>query len=157
MNPNSNIQNQNQVIKDFLNDSALQEPRIRQARFILSSDKIYTLEFDQNIEIRELKTMIQKAAHLEKISFSLFSEGRDYTSYEMEQFDVVFPDKNLVEFTLELNKDQTNIEETELLLQIKTPCPHHDYKFLLYYCVDCETSICSECFTNGKHKGHKIK
>ena len=51
----------------------------------------------------------------------------------------------------------TEIDETELLLQINNPCPEHDYKFLLYYCFDCGKSICSECFTNGIHKGHKIQ
>jgi len=157
MNQNSIIPNKKQLAQVLSDNNAFQEPRIRQGRFFLSSDRIYTLEFDQNIEIQELKTMIQKAAHLKKNSFSLFSEGRDYTSYTIESFDALFPDKNLVEFTLELNKGEENFEDTELLLQINTPCLEHDYKFLLYYCFDCGTSICSECFTNGKHKGHKIK
>ena len=157
MNPYSIIPNRKQAYQSLSDNNALQELRIRKARFIISSDRIYTLEFDQNIEIQELKTMIQKAAHLKKYSFSLFSEGRDYTSYNIEPFDAVFPDQNLVTFTIELNKGEENFEDTELLLQINNPCPEHDYKFLLYYCFDCGTSICSECFTKGKHKGHKIK
>lgn len=157
MNSKSIIPGKNQSIVSLSDSNALQELGIRKARFIISSDKIYTLEFDQNIEIQELKTMIQKAAHLKKNSFSLFSEGCDYTSYSIEPFDSVFPDKNLVTFTIELNKGEENFEDTEILLQINTPCPEHDYKFLLYYCFDCGTSICSECFTKGKHKGHKIK
>ena len=157
MNPNPIITSKKQTAQVLSDNNSLQEPRIRKARFIISSDRIYTLEFDQNIEIQEIKTMIQKAAHLKKNSFSLFSEGRDYTSYAIEPFDSLFPDQNLVTFTIELNKGEENFDNTELLLHINTPCPEHDYKFLLYYCFDCGTSICSECFTKGKHKGHKIK
>ena len=100
--------------------------------------------------------MIEKAGHLRKNTFSLCCEGEDYTQYTEETFDSFFPDQSLVVFTLELMKG-AEIDETELLLQIKNPCPEHDYKFLLYYCFDCGKSICSECFTNGIHKGHKIQ
>ena len=49
------------------------EPNIVKAQFIITNSRIYTLEFDQNIEFRELKTMIQVAAHLKKNNFRLFS------------------------------------------------------------------------------------
>ena len=151
--------NENQTDSSFNDPNILkifEEPNIRKAKFIVSSDRIYTLEFDQNIEMQELKTMIQKAAHLRKNTFSLFNNGQDYTQYTEETFDTFFPDQDLVVFTLEIQKG-ASFDETELLVQIKNPCPEHDYKFLLYYCFDCGKSICSECFTNGVHKGHKIQ
>ena len=145
-------------LNNILNDNyPYEEPNIRKAQFIRSLNRIYTLEFDQNIEMQELKIMIQKAAHLKKNTFSLYCEGEDYTQYNDETFDSLFPEQNLVTFTLELVKDAEDFDETELLLQINMPCPEHDYKFLLYYCFDCGKSICSECFTNGPHKGHKIQ
>ena len=149
--------NKNQINQVFSDNNSFQEPNIRKAKFIVSSSRIYTLEFDQNIEMQELKIMIQKAAHLSKINFSLFIDGEDYTHYTDETFDSLFPDQTLVVFTLELGQGEENLDETELLLQINMPCPEHDYKFLLYYCYDCGKSICSECFTNGPHKGHKIQ
>ena len=148
--------NQNQIDNSFNDNNIYKEPNIRKAKFIVTSDRIYTLEFDQNIEMQELKTMIQKAAHLRKNAFGLFNEGEDYTQYTEETFDSLFPNQDLVVFTLELFKG-ASCDETELLLQINNPCPEHDYKFLLYYCFDCGKSICSECFTNGVHKGHKIE
>ena len=158
MNMNSSIsQSKNRITQIFSENNSFQEPNIRKAKFIVSPNRIYTLEFDQNIEIKELKTMIQKAAHLKKNSFSLFNEGEDYTQYSDETFDSFFPDQTFVVFTLEPGLEEENKDEAELLLQINMPCPEHNYKFLLYYCFDCEKSICSECFTNGSHRGHKIQ
>ena len=158
MNMNSSISHhKNQMTQIFSENNSFHEPNIRKAKFIVSSNRIYTLEFDQNIEMQELKVMIQKAAHLKKNSFNLFNEGEDYTHYTDETFDSLFPDQTLVVFTLELGLGEGNEDEAELLLQINMPCPEHNYKFLLYYCFDCEKSICSECFTNGSHKGHKIQ
>ena len=36
------------------------EPSIRKAKFIVSKERIYTLEFDNNIQMQELKIMIQR-------------------------------------------------------------------------------------------------
>ena len=133
------------------------EPNIRKAKFILPYERIYTLDFDHNIQMQELKLMIQKAAHLRKNSFRLFSNGEDYTPYNEEIFDSLFPNQSLVVFTLEVGQGEELFDETKLLLQMNSPCPEHIEKFLLYYCFTCNTSICSECFTNGIHKNHKIQ
>ena len=151
--------NQNQIYKILTDNNSFTEPNIRKAKFILTKSRIYTLEFDQNITMLELKGMIQKAAHLRKNSFGLYSEGENYTQYNEETFDSLFPDKNFVIFTLEIiNLGEVSSEmESEFLLQINYPCPNHNFKFLLYYCFDCGQSICSECFTTGQHKGHHIQ
>ena len=132
------------------------EPNIVKAQFIVASSRIYTLEFDQNIEFRELKAMIRVAAHLKKNNFRLFSDGEEYTQYNDETFESIFPNKNLVVFTLQKGEGEV-FDETELLIQINSPCPEHKEKFLMFYCFDCGNSICSECFTNGVHKGHHIQ
>ena len=60
-----------------INDSSLGlEPNIVKAQFIISNRRVYNLEFDQNIEMKELKIMIQVAAHLKKNNFRLFCEGK---------------------------------------------------------------------------------
>ena len=133
------------------------EPSIRKAKFILPNERIYTLDFDHNIQMQELKLMIQKAAHLRRNTFRLFSNGEEYTEYNEEIFDTLFPHISLVVFTLEVGQGEENFDETELLLQMNSPCKTHVDKFLLYYCYTCNTSICSECFTTGIHKNHKIQ
>ena len=133
-----------------------QEPNIRKAKFIVTEKRIYTLEFDQNITMEELKLMIQKAAHLRKNKFRLFNNGIEYTSFNTEIFDSLFENQKLVVFTLEILKGGS-YDETEYLLQMNCPCSEHIDKFLIYYCYTCNMSICSECFTNGSHKGHRIQ
>ena len=132
------------------------EPNIVKAQFILSTTRIYTLEFDQNIEMRELKIMIQVAAHLKKNNFRLFSEGEEYTQCNEEKFDSIFPNQKLVVFTIQKGEGEA-FDESELLLQINSPCQIHQEKFLLYFCFDCNCSICCDCFTIGSHKGHHIQ
>ena len=149
--------NQNQIAELLNNNNSFYVPNIRKAKFIRSTSRIYQLEFDQDIQMSELKLMIQKAAHLRKNSFTLVSEGQNYTQYNSETFVSLFPNKQLVIFTLEVINLEDTPDETELLLQINMPCPDHNYKFLLYYCFDCGKSICSECFIHGTHKGHRIQ
>ena len=132
------------------------EPNIVKAKFIVSNNRIYTLDFDQNIQMKELKVMIKVAAHLQKNNFRLFSEGQEYTQYNEETFEELFPNQNLVVFTLQKGEGEA-YDESELLLQINSPCPKHIEKFLLFYCFDCNCSICCDCFTIGAHKGHKIQ
>ena len=133
------------------------EPNIRKAKFIISDQRIYSLEFDQNIQMRQLKLMIQKAAHLCRKNFRLVSNGQDYTQYNEETYDSIFPHQNLVVFTLEINQGEYDTNDNELLLQMNTPCPKHTDKFLLYYCLTCNCSICSDCINNNIHKFHKIR
>ena len=132
------------------------EPNIVKAKFIMEGARVYNLEFDQNIQMKELKLMIQMAAHLKKNNFRLFCEGKEYTEYQEETFESLFPSQNLVVFTIQVEKVE-DFDEAELLLQINCPCPHHAEKFLLFYCYDCNCSICCDCFLVGVHKGHHIQ
>ena len=132
------------------------DPHIAQAKFRVTNTRFYTLEFDQNIQMKELKTMIQVAAHLKKKNFRLFSEGREYTKYHEETFESLFPAQNLIVFTI-IEGEGEYFDESELLLQINSPCPQHSEKFLLFYCYDCNCSICCDCFLFGSHKGHHIQ
>ena len=132
------------------------EPNIVKAKFIVTSSRVYTLEFDQNIQMKELKIMIQVAAHLRKNNFRIFCEGQEYTQYHDETFESLFPTQNIVIFSLQKGEGEI-FDEAELLLQINSPCPNHAEKFLLFYCFDCNCSICCDCFTIGCHKGHHVQ
>ena len=132
------------------------EPNIRKAQFIVTNSRTYSLDFDHNIQMKELKLLIQVAAHLKKNNFRLFSDGNEYTQFHEETFDSLFHDQKLVVFSLEKGEGEV-FDETELLLQINAPCTEHPEKFLLFYCFDCNCSICSDCFTKGAHKGHMVQ
>ena len=132
--------NQDQTMKILSDSNAFIEPDIRKAKFIFPTGKTYTLDFDKNIQMMELKTMIQMAAHLRKNSFIFVSECVNITKYNEETFDSLFPDKRLVSFEV-YNYEERPDEIIELLLQINKPCPDHDYKCLLYYCFDCGKSF----------------
>ena len=132
------------------------EPNIVKAQFIVTNLRIYTLEFDQNIKMKELKTMIQVAAHLKKKNFRLISGDQEYTDYNEESFESLFPNEKLVVFNVQKGEGE-EYDESELVLQMNSSCPDHSEKFLLFYCFDCGCSICCDCFTNGKHKGHHIQ
>ena len=141
----------------MFNDSLMvMEPNIVKAKFIVAEKRIYALEFDQDIEMKELKVMIRVAAHLRNINFRLFCEGKEYTKYNKETFESLFPNQHLVVFTLQLGEGEI-LRESEVVLQINSPCPNHPEKFLLFYCFDCGLSICCDCFTIGIHKGHHIQ
>ena len=90
--------NQDQTMKILSDSNAFIEPNIRKAKFIFPTGKTYTLDFDKNIQMMELKTMIEKAAHIRKNSFILVSECVNITKYNEETFDSLFPDKRLVSF-----------------------------------------------------------
>ena len=141
----------------MLNNTSMDiEPNIVKAQFLISTKRQYTLEFDQNIEFRELKEMIRVAAHLKKNNFRLFCDGDEYTQCHEETFESIFPNKNLVVFSIEPGEGEV-YDETELLIQINSPCEQHKEKFLMFYCYDCDISICSDCFTKGMHKGHHVQ
>ena len=145
-----NLSKYNSILEGY------REPTIVKAEFIVSNKKRYTLEFDQNINMNELKLMIEKAAHLRANSYILNSKGEEYTKFNLESFESLFPGQKLVVFTLEIISRE-GFNETEFLLEMNCPCSQHNDKFLLYYCFTCGESVCCDCFTNGFHKGHQIQ
>lgn len=78
-----------------MTDSSLMdvEPNIVKAQFIITNNRIYTLEFDQNIEFRELKEMIRVAAHLKKIISDYFVRGMNILNAMKKLLNPYFPIK----------------------------------------------------------------
>ena len=95
-----------------------------------------------------LKNNDKSSCHLKKTNFRLFSEGQEYTQYYVESFESLFPSTNYVVFSIQKADDEV-FEEAELLLQINSPCKVHAEKFLIFYCFDCNCSICCDCFLFG--------
>jgi hypothetical protein len=71
--------------------------------------------------------------------------------------DELFPDLELVEFTIEPQVDQY-VEIDDLInLKLKSYCNEHNGKYPSFYCYTCGHSICTDCLRGNKHKGHNIK
>ena len=64
-------QQHNQISDMLSSGNSFIEPNIIKAQFFFSPSRIYSLEFDQNIQMSEMKSMIEKAAHLRKNSYTL--------------------------------------------------------------------------------------
>ena len=60
-------QNNCQTMNIFGDSNSCEEPNIRKAKFTIGSKRFYTLEFDQNIEMQELKPMSKRRHILRKI------------------------------------------------------------------------------------------
>ena len=121
---------------------------IVKAQFIVKINHIYALEFDQNIKMKELKAMIQVAAHLKK-NFSLFSNGKIYDNYNEETFESLFPSENFVcfyvkgenfeESKIEKLKEESNNEEEEYFVGKSKKRPKKQflttYKLLIFITI----------------------
>ena len=130
-------------------------PQIRKAIFIVDKNRRYAFDVNQNINIYKLKKMLIAASNLGKIGLRIFHEGVEYTDRDPDCLDQLFPDLQVVEFTLKISyenkKDYDNLFEIQLN---KNYCSLHEAKYPYFYCYDCKKSICSKCMTSGEHDGH---
>ena len=131
-------------------------PKIRQTKFILPNNRIYLFDVNQNISIYKLKKMIIVAANIGK-NVRIFHDGIEYTDKDSYCLDELFPDLQLVEFTLELPGVQVEEIENLINLKLRTYCKGHPGKYPNFYCYTCGNSICTDCLKGNNHKGHNIK
>lgn len=129
---------------------------IRRGRFIFPGNVIYELEFDSNLSMTQIKSLIARAARqtIRNRKFRIFSDSEEYTQCEDETFQELFGDQKIVKFTMEIGEAE-EFDEAELLLKINQSCDKHVEKFLLCYCLKCGCSCCPLC-REGEHKGHPV-
>ena len=93
-------------------------PQIRKAIFIVDKNRRYAFDVNQNINIYKLKKMLIAASNLGKIGLRIFHEGVEYTDRDPDCLDQLFPDLQVVEFTLKISyenkKDYDNLFEIQL-------------------------------------------
>lgn len=132
-------------------------PKIIKAIFIVDRDRRYSFDVNQNITIHSLKRMITAAAGLGK-GLKLYHEGKEYTHYDTDSLEFLFPTLETVVFDLSVSYD--SIDEMDELIKLKLSyqyCPLHYSKYPYFYCYNCGKSICSECVKSGAHNGHDFK
>lgn len=131
-------------------------PRIRQALFILDKHRNYKFDVNQTITIKNLKRMIIAAANLGKSGLRVFHRGVEYTEEEDSTLNDLFPDMQLVEFTITIVYVEEEEKEQNVKLRLGAYCPLHDFKYPYFYCYDCQKSICSLCVRSADHAGHNF-
>jgi hypothetical protein len=127
-------------------------PRIRQALFIVDKNRNYKFDVNQTITVHNLKKMIVTAANLGKNGLRIFHKGTEYTDMEDSTLADLFPDMQLVEFTLQIVYLSEEERERHIKLRLKDYCPKHNFKYPYFYCYDCQKSICSICLR--EHTNH---
>ena len=132
-------------------------PKIRQTRFILPKNRIYLFDVNQNITIYKLKKMISVAANIGK-NVRIFQNKIEYTDKDPYTLEELFPDLQLVEFTIESTLEQIEESNDIINVKLKSYCNGHKGKYPNFYCYTCGKSICSNCLRdNNAHKGHNFK
>ena len=141
----------------YSNDMQIEQPKIRQTLFIVDPTRKYLFDVNQNITIKKLKRMIVAAADLNKIGLRIFHDGKEYSDYDDNTLDELFPDLQQVEFYLQYKYDQVEDLEEIIDLKLKQCCPEHKGKYPYFYCFTCGKSICNDCLTTGAHNNHETK
>ena len=137
--------------------SSMVLPKIIKAIFIVDKERRYGFDVNETITIANLKRMIIAAAALGK-NLKLFHDGKEYTNYDADSLERLFPGLDIVIFDISVSYD--SIDEMDELIKLKLSynyCPIHFSKYPYFYCYTCGKSICSECVKSGAHTGHDFK
>jgi hypothetical protein len=136
-----------------------ENPSIVKTTFILSPTLQYTFDVNHTVTICTLKKLIAAAARLRKNSFRLFSNQKEYTYYTKENIGMLFPNQQHIIFTIQHSEveDIDDLSNSTIKVRISSYCNEHETKYLNYYCFTCNTSLCSLCILDPRHKGHDYK
>ena len=140
-----------------LNTLTQKLPKIIQTLFIVDKNRKYLFDVNQDILIKRLKSMIVSASGLNKVGLRLFHEGKEYTEFDENSLEELFPNLSLVVFDIQYSYEQVEDLEEIINLKLKQCCNEHGGKYPYFYCFSCGKSICSDCLFSGEHKGHEIK
>ena len=133
-------------------------PKIIKTIFVLDKNRRYSFDVNQNINIRNLKKMIDAAANLGRAHIRLFHDGKEYTTNDEDSLEFLFPTLELIIFDLGISADTIDIYDDFISLKLnKEYCPLHYSKYPYFYCYTCGKSICSECLFSNAHNGHNYK
>ena len=147
----------NYALSGDMQNAQISQPQIRQTLFIVDQNRKYLFDVNQNITIKKLKRMIVAAADLNRVGLRIFHNGVEYTNYDDQALDQLFPNLQLVEFYIQYSYD--NVEDLEEIIDLKLLqyCDLHNGKYPYFYCFTCGKSICSDCLRSGAHNNHETK
>lgn len=117
----------------------------------------YHFDVNNDITIGEIKSMLVTASKVAKIGLRIYDKHteKEYTMMVNDSLDKLFPNKDMIEFKIQIDRRFRN-QSTYDQLKLGEHCPNHPNKYCLFYCFDCQMSLCSLCFTSGKHASHEV-
>ena len=115
-------------------------------------------DIDKVIAEKSYKKMIDAAANLGRAHIRLFHDGQEYTSYDEDSLEFLFPTLEVIVFDLAISVDSIDVYDDFISLKLNEKyCPLHYSKYPYFYCYTCGKSICTECIFSNAHKGHNYK
>lgn len=117
----------------------------------------YSFDVNQNMTMSHLKGILIVAANVSKLGLRIFHKQTEveYTKYKDETLEELFPNLEKIEFVTLIDRSYRIQQEHEQLNLGKT-CDIHPHKYCIFYCFDCEKSLCSLCIGGGDHQGHAL-
>lgn len=131
-------------------------PKIIKTRFFVdSNNRQYNFDVNQNISVNEVKGLLVVASKVPKIGLRIFHKQteKEYTKYHEETLEELFPNMPEIEFIISIDKKMRNDPDQ---LKLGEQCHKHKNKYSMFYCFDCEESLCSVCVSQGNHFGHSV-
>ena len=121
-----------------------------------SHGRNYSFDVNNNTSFNELKSILSTAANVKKIGLKVYHKQteRDLTPYIDETLEEIFPNKDMVEFKISIDTKYKSYSPENL--QLGDRCKQHPEKYMIFYCFECEQSLCSICVGTGSHKDHPL-
>ena len=130
-------------------------PKIIKTIFHIDDTKgrVYNIDMNEDTDMNHIKSIIQMTARVNKLGLRLFHKATDieYTKYTDETLEELFPHLETIEFFAIIDRS-FRLEEEHNQLKMGKTCEIHPHKYCIFYCFDCQKSLCSKCVGSGEHQ-----
>jgi hypothetical protein len=118
-----------------------------------TNGRIYNIDMNEDTDINHIKSIVQMTARVNKLGLRMFHKATDieYTKYTDETLEELFPGLETIEFFAIIDRSY-RLEEEHNQLKMGKTCEIHPHKYCIFYCFDCQRSLCSKCVGSGEHQ-----
>ena len=122
-----------------------------------SKGRIYRHDMNEDTDISHIKTILQMSSKVSKLGLRIFHKATDieYTKYTEETLEELFPGLETIEFYAIIDRSY-RLEQEHDQLKLGKTCEIHVHKYCIFYCFDCQRSLCSKCVGSGEHQDHSF-
>lgn len=122
-----------------------------------SHNRNYSFDVNADITFSDLKNILVAAANVNRLGLRIFHKQseKELTQLKLETLEETFPKKDLIEFIIQIDRS-SKVQQEHENLKLGTTCTVHPNKYCIFYCFDCERSLCSLCIGSGQHQNHAL-
>lgn len=122
-----------------------------------SQGRDYNFDVNHNICMSELKGILVAAANVNRLGLRVYDKftEEELTHYKEETLQQLYPKKDVIEFIIHIDRSYKVTLQHEHL-KLGTTCSEHPVKYCIFYCFDCQKSLCSMCVGTSNHHGHSL-